>query len=144
MAVSSIAVPPYAQRDAKAALLAPLVGSWPRHTLKQAWGSFEAGTVFRRATGSKGEKYLVNAVACQCIDYAESGNVCKHIRAVVLHEAAQVAASAPRGKGYRALFPACRVDGCTDDAGRAGGLCLTHASEQARALDAVARRELVA
>ena len=144
MAVSSIAVPPDAKRDAKAALLAPLVGSWPRHTLKHPWSSFEAGTIFRRATGSRGERYLVNAVACECPDYQQAQNICKHIRAVVLWEAATVAASAPRRKGYRALFPACRVDGCTDDAGRAGGLCLTHASEQARALDLAARRELVA
>ena len=144
MAVSSIAVPPDPKRDAKAALLAPLVRTWPRHTLKQPWGSFEAGTVFRRATGSKGECYLVNAVACGCPDYQQAGNICKHIRAVVLHEAASVAASDPRRKGYRALFPACRVDGCDDDAGRAGGLCLTHASEQARALDTAARCELVA
>ena len=144
MAVASIAVPPDARRDAKAATLAPLVGSWPRHTLKQPWGSFEAGTTFRRATDSKGEKYLVNAVACECPDYQQAENICKHIRAVVLWEAAQVAASAPRRKSYRDLFPACRVDGCTDDAGRAGGLCLTHASEQARALDMARQRELVA
>jgi hypothetical protein len=144
MAVASIAVPPDAQRDAKAALLAPLVGSWPRHTLKVAWGSFEAGTTFRRAYGSKGARYLVNAVACSCPDYQQSQNVCKHIRAYVLWEAATAAASAPQRKGYRALFPECRVDGCTDDAGRAGGLCLTHASEQARALDMATRRALVA
>jgi hypothetical protein len=69
MAVSSIAVPPDTARDARARELAPLVGTWPRHTLKVAWGSLEAGTTFRRATGSNGARYLVNAVACECPDY---------------------------------------------------------------------------
>jgi len=79
MAVTSIAVPPDAKRDERARALAPFVGSWPKHTLKVAWGTFEVGTVFRRATGSHGERYLVNAVACQCKDYQEAGNVCKHV-----------------------------------------------------------------
>src|SRR5688572_9852102 len=96
MAVSSIAVPPDPKRDAKAALLAPHVASWPRHTLKVAWGSFEAGTTFRRATGSKGERYLVNAVACECPDYRDWDNVCKHVRAVVLFEAQQAATVPPK------------------------------------------------
>ena len=69
MAVQSIAVPPDAERDARARVLVDQVGAWPRHTLKVAWGSFEAGTVFRRAYGSKGARYLVNAVACECPDY---------------------------------------------------------------------------
>ena len=64
MAVASIAVPPDPARDARARELLRLVATWPKHTLKVAWGSFEAGTVFRRATGSNGARYLVNAVAC--------------------------------------------------------------------------------
>jgi hypothetical protein len=70
MAVSSIAVPPDPQRDARACALVDQVPTWPRHTLKVAWGSFEAGTVFRRAPASSGpRRYLVNAVACECPDY---------------------------------------------------------------------------
>ena len=68
MAISSIAVPPDPARDARAAALIDRVGTWPRYTLKVAWGAFEAGTVFRRATGSNGARYLVNAVACECPD----------------------------------------------------------------------------
>jgi len=89
MAVQSIAVPADPKRDARALDLLPLVGTWPRHTLKVDWGSFEAGTTFRRATGSRGARYLVNAVACECPDYQESGNICKHVRAVALFEASQ-------------------------------------------------------
>lgn len=99
MAVSQILITPDASRDAKARVLAPQVGSWPRFVLKQAWGSFEAGTEFRRATGSKGERYLVNAVACQCPDYANRGNVCKHIRAYVQWEA--------REATLAQLYPRC-------------------------------------
>jgi hypothetical protein len=83
MAVASIAVPPDPARDERAAALVDPVATWPKHTLKVAWGSFEAGTTFRRAPGSRGERYLVNAVACECKDYRQAGNVCKHIRAVV-------------------------------------------------------------
>jgi len=89
MAVSSIAVPSDPKRDARALDLVPLVASWPRHTLKVDWGSFEAGTTFRRATGSRGARYLVNAVACECPDYQQSENICKHVRAVVLFEQRQ-------------------------------------------------------
>src|SRR4051812_37874412 len=99
MAVASIPVPPDAKRDERASKLAPFVGSWPRFVLKQPWGSFEAGTEFRRAPSSRNQKirYLVNTVACQYPDYAQHGNVCKHVRAVVLWEASQQPApTAPR------------------------------------------------
>src|SRR5215211_4880261 len=123
MAVQSIAVPPDAKRDAKAAPLAPLVGSWPKHTLKVAWGSFEAGTVFRRATGSHGERYLVNNVACECPDYQRFGGaICKHIRAVLLWEEQQARFDAevervlgPAGTRYEDLFPTCRDCGDLPD-----------------------------
>src|SRR3954454_3978742 len=86
MAAVSIAVPADPKRDARARELVDAVASWPRHTLKVAWGSFEAGTTFRRATGSKGARYLVNAVACECPDYQQNLAICKHVRAVVLFE----------------------------------------------------------
>jgi hypothetical protein len=130
MAVQSIAVPPDPKRDAKAALLAPLVGSWPRHTLKVAWGSFEAGTSFRRAPGSRGERYLVNAVACQCPDYQQFGHICKHVRAVVLWEQrqAQPAAAPAVRKGYAAIFPPCKR--CGDLADGRDGYCDRCASDR--------------
>jgi hypothetical protein len=84
MAVSSIAVPPDPARDARARALVALVPTWPRHTLRVAWGAFEAGTTFRRATGNRGARYLVNAVACECPDYRHNGAICKHVRAVIL------------------------------------------------------------
>jgi hypothetical protein len=109
MAVASIAVPPDPGRDARARTLAPFVGSWPKHTLKVAWGSFEAGTIFRRAPGSKGARYLVNAVACECPDYQRAEQICKHIRAVILFERRQQPApTTPTPKSrYELLFPAC-------------------------------------
>jgi hypothetical protein len=129
MAVSSIAVPPDPKRDAKAALLAPLVAWWPRHTLKVAWGSFEAGTTFRRATGSKGARYLVNAVACECPDYQHNGAICKHVRAVVLFEAQQAATVAPKPRAsYADLFPKCHT--CDDIADTRDGDCDRCASER--------------
>lgn len=114
MALASIPVPPDPKRDAKARVLADLVGTWPRHTLKVAYDSFEAGTTFRRATGSHGERYLVNAVACQCPDYQQAGNVCKHVRAVVLWEdrqARQVAGAEHRPTASPTSWRPC-VKGC--------------------------------
>jgi len=116
MALASIPVPPDAKRDARARVLAGHVSSWPRFTLKQPWGSFEAGTTFRRAPSSKGDgtRYLVNSVACQCPDYAERGNICKHVRAYAIWEQHQagdmVPAPAPR-PSYADLFPACKSGG---------------------------------
>src|SRR5436190_2103530 len=89
MALASIAVPPDPKRDARARELVDSVPTWPLYTLNQPFGSFETGTVFRRAYGSNGARYLVNAVACECPDYAEWGRICKHIRAAVLWEARQ-------------------------------------------------------
>ena len=123
MAVSSIAVPPDPRRDAKAAQLVDQVGTWPRFTLKQPYGSFEAGTVFRRAVGSNGARYLVNAVACACPDYQHNGVICKHVRAVVLFEQRQQ--PAPKSR-YELLFPACE---CGDLADGPDGMCSRCASE---------------
>ena len=140
MAVSSIAVPPDPTRDARAAQLVDRVPTWPRHTLKVAWGSFEAGTTFRRATGSHGARYLVNAVACECPDYQSAGNICKHVRAVVLFEAGQQA-PAPKRPTYSDLFPACP---CGDIAEGKDGLCSKCASELVHRQDMARKRELLA
>jgi hypothetical protein len=130
MAVSSIAVPADPKRDARARVLAGHVGAWPRFTLKQPWGSFSAGTTFRRAPSSKGDgtRYLVNAVACQCPDYAERGNICKHVRAFILWEQRQQRPAPTRRPSYADLFPACQ--GCGDVAEGKDGLCHRCASER--------------
>ena len=118
MAVHSIAVPPDPRRDARAAALVDSVGSWPLFVLRQPYGAFPAGTVFRRGPSSRGDgtTYKVNAVACECLDYQQAGNICKHVRAVVLWEqkvAAEAAGitrvlgPAPKAS-YADLFPACR------------------------------------
>src|SRR5688572_873884 len=128
MAVSSIAVPPDPKRDARARALAGQVPTWPRHTLKVAWGSFEAGTTFRRAPGSNGARYLVNAVACECPDYQQGGHICKHIRAVVLFEQRVATAPAPKRRpSYADLFPACP---CGEVAENRDGLCDRCSSER--------------
>lgn len=130
MAVSSIVVPPDAKRDTRALALVESVPTWPLFTLKQPFGSFEIGAVFRRATGSQGERYLVNAVACECADYRQSHNICKHVRAVVLWEARQTqrAPTAPRPRvSYADLFPACP---CGDVAETRDGYCDRCASDR--------------
>src|SRR4051812_7135923 len=124
MALSSIAVPPDPKRDARALVLSGHVGSWPKHTLKVAYGAFEAGTTFRRATGSHGEKYLVNAVCCTCPDAQQNGAICKHTRAYLIWEAGQQAPAptAPKARpSYADLFPPCR--GCGDLADGRDGYC---------------------
>src|SRR5437868_4902882 len=142
MSVSSIAVPSDPKRDARAMELVDSVGSWPRYTLKVAWGGFEAGTVFRRAYGSNGARYLVNAVACQCPDYQQRGAVCKHIRAFVLWTARQAATSRPAPRlTAEDLFPKCRT--CSDLVDRRGESCYRCASDEAHRLEIARRRELV-
>ena len=140
MAVSSIAVPPDAKRDARARELVAHVATWPLFTLKQPHGSFPVGSQFRQATGSHGERYLANAVVCECCDY-DRGNVCKHIRAVVLWEAGQEPAPAPRSR-YEALFEGC-LD-CGDLADGLDGRCSKCASDREDQQRMAARRELVA
>ena len=142
MAVSSIAVPPDPARDARARALVDQVPTWPRHTLKVAWGSFEAGTVFRRATGSYGARYLVNAVACECPDYQQAGTICKHVRAVVLFEQRQQP-TPKRRAAYADLFAACAA-GCGELVERKGEACHRCASDEAHRLEVARKRELVA
>jgi hypothetical protein len=145
MALASIAVPADPKRDARARELVDQVGSWPLFTLKQPFGSFEAGTVFRRAYGSDGARYLVNSVACQCPDYAERGHICKHVRAVVLWEARQQQpAPTPKARpSYDDLWPPC-AGGCGDVVEKKGTRCYPCASDQARRLDTATKRVAVA
>ncbi len=128
MAVSSIAVPPDPARDARAAALVDQVGTWPKHTLKVPWGAFEAGTVFRRAPGSNGARYLVNAVACECPDYQRNGAICKHVRAVVLWEQQR---PAPAFARLAALTGGCEATGCPNDREPHERFCLKHVTVDA-------------
>src|SRR5689334_6664988 len=120
MAVSSIAVPPDPKRDARARELVASVPTWPFYTLNRPFGAFEAGTTFRRAYGSNGARYLVNAVACECPDYQQNHAICKHVRAVVLWEARSQQPAPATRPTYADLFPACP---CGDVAEGKDGLC---------------------
>ena len=146
MAVEII-VHPDPKRDAKAALLAETVAAWPRIVLKQDFGAIPAGTVVRRAPSSKGDgtHYKVCAVSCECPDYQQWGNVCKHVRAYRLFEARQQeqAGSADEAdptptptslKSYRDLFPGC-VAGCGELVERQNSLCYSCGSDEAYRLD---------
>lgn len=143
MALASIHIPADRARDMRAAALAKHVGSWPRHTLNRPFGQFEAGTVFRQAPGSNGEQYLVNAVACQCVDYKDRGNICKHIRAVCMFEAGQ----APGGirtlrPRFADLYPACPCGDLSD--GGPDNLCFNCASDKEFEQRRERQRQLVA
>ena len=142
MAVQSIAVPPDPARDARALALVDQVPTWPRHTLKVAWGAFEAGTTFRRAYGSNGARYLVNAVACECPDYQQGGYICKHVRAVVLFEQRQQPAPKKRAS-HADLFAACAA-GCGELVERKGETCYRCTSEQVHRAEMARKCELVA
>lgn len=131
MALSSIPIPPDPGRDDRAAALVDRVPTWPRFTLKQPYGSFEAGTTFRRAYGRCGRRYLVNSVACECPDYQQNGVICKHVRAHALWEQRQAAPTTPPKPkvSYEDLFPACR-GGCGDVSDTRDGYCDRCASER--------------
>ena len=108
MAVDSIAIAPDPKRDAAARKLLPLVKTWSIVTLRQAYGSFPAGTVFRTAPASKPflrdgrlvTHYLVNTVACDCPDYEQWQHVCKHIRAYTLFRRQNAEATATAQTTY--------------------------------------------
>ena len=111
MIVTPIAPDP--KRDAAAELLAQ-TAPWPRVTLTRPVGSFEAGAVFYRVPSSQpGVRYVANAVCCTCPDSQHRGNVCKHSRAVRLHEQAEYEieqmladiAAKPVRRSYADLFP---------------------------------------
>ena len=114
MAVPSIAVKPDARRDAAARALVPSVATWHRGSLRRPFGSFETGTRFLIAPGSKGEQYMVTRVSCTCGDYTRNLKVCKHVRAVLL-------------AGVD-LTPRCLVTACDGVPTRYGeGFCENHA-----------------
>lgn len=120
MAVSSIAIPTDAARDKKAAELAKTAHTWPVVTLKRAHGSFEAGTRFRQTPNG----YRVNAVACECKDYLVAGNICKHIRTIVLLE--QRPAVREVKSRYAEVFGICDAKGCDEDRARGERYCDRH------------------
>jgi hypothetical protein len=82
VALNRIPIQPDAARDAKARELAKTAHTWNVVTLKQDWGAFKKGDQARQTPNG----YRVNAVFCECSDYATWGNVCKHIRAFCLWE----------------------------------------------------------
>lgn len=133
MALSSIAVRPDAARDAKARLLAVEARHWSRYTLKVAAGAFAAGSVFRLAPVSEPREgapthYRVNAVFCDCPDYATRGMVCKHIRAYLLAETERRVRLANPANGYELdaiTDPTCRT-GCGVPVSRPGMRCPEH------------------
>ncbi len=80
MALSMIPIPPDAARDKKARELAKTAHTWNVVTLKQDWGAFKKGDQALQTPNG----YRVNAVWCECPDYATWGNICKHIRTVAI------------------------------------------------------------
>jgi hypothetical protein len=105
MAVSSILIPPDANRDRKARELAKTAHTWHYVTLNKPWGAFPAGTVCRQTPNG----YRVTTVACTCPDYLDWSNICKHVRCMVILEqqAQQIDAAAPSLISLRDLYPAC-------------------------------------
>jgi hypothetical protein len=134
MAVDRIAIPPDAARDARARELAKTAHTWPVVTLRKPWGRFKVGDRFRQTPNG----YRCNAVACSCPDYAEWGNICKHVRAVVLLE--QRGPIRPVRQRFADLFPSCP---CGEISENRDGLCYQCASEREyqrrRAAQAAAR-----
>lgn len=107
-----IMIHPDPKRDAKAALLAPTVATWPRYTLKQAVGAFPAGTVLRRAPSSTGNgtRYFVNGSVCTCPDYVHGTAICKHVRAFRLWEASTRPAPVADVEADEALLATLEAD----------------------------------
>jgi len=80
-----------ARRDIEAAKLAEDGITWPIVTLRKQWGPYVPGTIFYGIPSSKdperrGKHYLVNEHVCNCPDRKKARNVCKHIRAVRIHQ----------------------------------------------------------
>lgn len=108
MALQSIPIPPDALRDRKARELLAQIKTWHPTHLRQAWGSFPAGTPCLLTPNG----WYVNAVACTCPDYEKNERICKHIRAVALAD--QQAQTKPVKK-IEDLWPTCRVVACDND-----------------------------
>ena len=108
MALASIPIPPDPKRDTRARELVPQVKTWHTGTLKQPWGAFEIGTAYFITPNG----HRCNAVRCSCPDYEEGGYICKHVRAIVMADAQNVAKPAWR---YEDLVPTCQASGCDND-----------------------------
>jgi len=108
MALASIPIPPDQKRDAKARDLAKTAHTWNVVTLKQDWGAFPKGSQALQTPNG----YRVNAVWCECPDYAEWGNICKHIRCIVFLDAQR---TTPLPKRYEDVVPTCQEPGCDND-----------------------------
>ena len=86
---------PDPKRDAAAAELVQIAGTWPRVTLRRDVGAFRWGEHFFGVPSSQpGRYYLTNPRYCSCPDYQRRASGCKHQRAVALHQAAEAAAGA--------------------------------------------------
>jgi hypothetical protein len=87
MAVQSIAVPADPARDARARALVDQVPTWPRHTLKVAWGSFIPNA-----------DVTAEVPAVRTLTFDEI-----HER-VAAHHAAEAGRNAPKPTAIRAVF----------------------------------------
>lgn len=84
MAIGTCPIRPDAKRDRLAAELDDSTAAWP---FVRPLRPLPAGAYFWAVPGSNGNAYIANERFCQCPDYQRSGNICKHIRAVVRREA---------------------------------------------------------
>lgn len=121
MALNRIPITPDAARDAKARQLVKTAHTWPTITLKQPYGAFKVGDSFLVTPNG----YRVNHVVCECPDYATWGNVCKHIRCVVMLDEQAITKPAPR-KTYDDLVPSCDVVACNDEREPGQRFCYDH------------------
>lgn len=119
MALASIPIPPDPKRDAKARELLATIHTWNTVTLKQDWNAFKKGDQALQTPNG----YRVNAVWCECPDYATWGNICKHVRAVCLKDAQQTTKPRPT---YDALYPPCAQPGCGADPESGEKFCRDH------------------
>lgn len=119
MALSRITIPPDAARDAKARELALTANLWPVETLKVPHGAFKRGDSFLVTPSG----YRVSAVVCECPDYQQSHNICKHIRALCLADAQRITKPTPK---IEDLWDTCKEKGCQDDPEPKSKWCWRH------------------
>jgi predicted nucleic acid-binding Zn finger protein len=124
MALSSVHIPADPKRDASARELLKTIHTWSSGELNRPWGAFEKGTAYLITPNG----YTVNAVFCSCCDYIKAGMICKHIRAVVLHDAEKI--TKPKAT-YGDLFPSCWTKGCTNDLEPGEKACWRHMNADA-------------